>query len=178
MEKNKSNNLAVCIICGVLTVFGIVASIISLVSGSKGIWMVTDTACIVLAVLAGYYVIFGYKRPHGNILKYTILIYSVVHLIILYTVVLLGETWRAVLNTIIIAVLCYIIGRLHRVKQNIILMGIVTVLMVIVFIIGFVERKSTLGALTLLIIWLDICVAYFLRYKEHKEAGLLDKVKE
>lgn len=34
---------------------------------------------------------------------------------------------------------------------------------------------SIIGIYSPVIIWLDICTAYFLRFKAHKEAGLTEK---
>lgn len=174
MEK-KSNHLAVRIICGILTTFGIVASIISIVSGANGIWIVSDVVCLVMSALIGYYAFSGYKKPHGNLLKYIILIFTVIPLINIYQLVQLGQDWVAVTRAIIIGLLCYTAGRLHRVKQNIFFMSIITVLMVLGIVIGFMNGHNTIGALTKPIIWINIFVAYVLRYKEHKEAGLIDK---
>jgi len=175
MVKNKSKYVAACVICEVLTAFGLVASIISLINGSNGMWMVPDVVNIVLAVLIGYYAFVGFRKPHGNLLKYIILIYAGTRLISVFIAANLGEAWNAVQFAIIIGVLCYVAGRLHRIKQNIIFMGVVTILMVIGTIIVLVIGTVTIGALTPLIIWIDICVAYVLRYKEHKLAGLMDK---
>ena len=129
MEK-KSNHLAARIICGILTAFGIVASIISIARGAKGIWIVSDVVCLVVSALIGYYAFNGYKKPHGNLLKYLILIFTVIPLINVYQLVQLGQGWIAVTRAIIIGLLCYTGGRLHKVKQNIFFMSIVTVLII------------------------------------------------
>jgi len=173
MEKKKSNNLAVCIICSILTSFGLVANIVSWINGVNSFVMFLDMLDIAIVILIVYYAISGYRKPHGNLLKYIILIYTAnyVGLILAQS----GLPWCCVIHAIIIGILCYIAGRLHRVRQNVILMSIVTALNVIWLVPGFVKGVSTIGSVTPLIIWIDICVAYFLRYKEHKLAGLMDK---
>jgi len=179
MEINKSNNLAVCIICGVLTAFGFVASIVSLANGSKGlfnIFVVNDLIYFLISVFIGYYAIQGYKKPHGNLLKLIILAYAASFLILIFQCANNGFAWGSVTYTITIGILCYAAGRLHRAKQNLIFMSILTVLILIINIAPLVVGgKPTIGVFTQVIIWIDICVAYFLRYKEHKEAGLMDK---
>jgi len=177
MEKKTSNNLAVCIICGILTAFGLVTSAVSLVNGGNGGWMLSDAVYIVVSVLVGYYAICGYKKPHGNLLKYIILIFAASCLIALYTTVELEMGWMAVQFAIIIGLCCYAAGRLHRVKQNAILMGLVAVITLIRTIAVIAIGDASIGVCTVLILWLDICVAYFLRFKVHKEAGLEDAPK-
>jgi len=178
MEKKKSNNLAVCTICGILTAIGIVLAIISLISMSNGIWMINSVIDFLLLALIAYYAIYGYRKPNGNLLKYIILIFAVPDLISVYSRALVGDAWQAVIRAITIGLLCYIAGRLHRVKQNVILMLVVTAFILIGIIVRIVNLKASIGIATQLIIWIDICVAYFLRYKEHKEAGLMDKAEK
>jgi len=176
MEKNKINNLAVCIICGILTAFGIVAGISSFVSGESGIWRIMDLVNILLSVLTGYYVVYGFRKPHGNSLKYIMLIYASSYLFAVYSNAQMGRPVGSVCHAAIIGLLCYISGRLSRVKQNIINMSIVTAFILYRTISGYVNDGATVGVITHLVIWIDICAGYFLRYKEHKEAGLMDKV--
>lgn len=179
MEKNKSKHLAVCIICGVLTAFGIVSSIIALINGSDGLLVrkITNVINILLSVLILYYAFCGYRHPNGNLLKYIILLFAVPMLMSVYSFSLRGLAGQGVIRAVIIGLICYVAGRLHRVKQNMILMGIVTVLTLIFTVSTFANGSSTIGVFNALIIWLDICVAYILRYKEHKLAGLMDRVK-
>jgi len=178
MEKNKSNHLAVCVICGALTVFGLVASIISLAGGSEGIRLVKDIVNLVLFVLVGYYAVYGYRIPNGNLLKYLILIFAATYIIAVFNEAQMGKQWDAVSHTVMIGLLCFTGGRLHKVKQNIALMSIVAAILLARIIIGFVQGDASIGIVTQLVIWIDICVAYVLRYKEHKLAGLVDKVNE
>lgn len=175
MEKNKSNNLSVCIICGILTVFGIATSIVSLASGSKGIWIISDVINLLLSVFIGYYAIWGYRKPNGDLLKYIILVFSGTFLFVVYRMAQSASPWRAVCYAVVIGLLCHIAGRLHRVKQNMILIIIVIVIMVISKTGSLVNGNATIGIFADLVICIDICVAYILRYKEHKLAGLMDK---
>jgi len=175
MEKKKTNNLAVCIICGILTAFGIVASVVSLVNGSNEHWKINDLIYLALTVLIGYYAAIGYRRPHGNLFKQIILIYVASYLILVYQLAQTGDAWQAVIRAITIGIICYVAGRLHRVKQNFILIGIVTAIIMYIIVSAFIKQIAKADILSMLIIWIDICVAYFLRYKEHKEAGLMDK---
>jgi len=171
MEK-KANHLVASIICGILTAFGIVASIISLIngSGSAHIWLSDDIILLVLSVLIGYYAFIGYKKPHGNLLKYIILISNLVGLQVINE----GLGLLIVVET---GIRCYAAGRLERVKENLILLILLTACDVGLTIWLAVSNALTVGVVAALVVWLDICVAYFLRYKEHKEAGLADAPK-
>lgn len=178
MEKNKSNNLAVCIICGILTVFGIVACIISLINGGNGIWIFMDIVNIILCLLIGYYAVYAYRRPHGNLLRFIILIYAASYLFPVYSNAKMGRPGGSVCQAIIIGLLCYIAGRLNKWKQNTFLMIIATAIILLRAIVGYVNDGATIGVITHLVVWIDICAAYFLRYKEHKSSGLMDKETE
>jgi len=179
MKKEKPNNIVVCIICGILTAFGIVASIISSINGSGGIRLFGDISYIVDSALIFYYAFYGYQRPHGNLLKFIILIFAATRLISVFAMAQFGRTLEAVNNAIIIGLLCYMAGRLHRVKQNMIIMIIVAILIVLGIVLVFINTMvpGTMGAFTSLIIWIDICVAYVLRFREHHLAGLEDALK-
>jgi len=178
VEKKASNNLAVCIICGILTVVGIMASIVSIVAGGKGIWVVNNVTDIVVSALIVYYAFIGYRKPHGNLLKYIILICTVPQFIAVYQFAQLSSPWQAIIAAIEIGLCFYVAGRLHRVKQNMILMSVVFAIRLAASVVGLVKGTMVIGAITPLILWLDICVAYILRYKEHKEAGLQDAPKK
>jgi len=171
MGNDKSNNLAVSIICGALTIFGIVISFISLLDVKNSITMINDIIDLVLSALIWYYALYGYKKPNGNSLRYIILLFAVPFLISVYSRALHEAAWQAVNRAVTIGLLCYIAGRLDRVKQNIILMSIVTALILSSKIVKLVHGSATISIFSSLIIWVDICVAYFLRYKEHKSAG-------
>ncbi len=166
------------IVCGILTAFGIVSSIVSLAGGVKGIWTVSDVMSLAVSALIGYYAFVGYRKPHGNLLKTIIVISTVIPIIAVYQYARLGLPWRAIIATIGIGLCCYVAGRLHRVKQNIIFMSIVLALRIVAVILCLRDGILTIGTFTHIIIWIDIFVAYVLRYKEHKEAGLQDAPKK
>ncbi len=176
MEK-KSNHLAAYIVSGILTAFAIVACIISMASGGKGVWMYSDAANLLVCVLLGYYAFCGFRKPHGNLLRYIILFFAITHILSIYQLAELSSQWQAIISALAFGLCCYIAGRLHKVKQNIILMSIVIVLRLIGMSFELAEGIWTIGAITPLIILIDILVAYVLRYKDHKEAGLMDAPK-
>jgi len=177
MENKKSNNLTVCIICGILTVIGIVACVISLAKGGTLLSTIRRLVRLVQCILIAYYAFWGYKKPHGNLLKYLILIFVGSSLLTVYYKAQTGDEWMAVVHATIACLSCYIAGGLQKVKKNIVFMSIVTVIIVGYKIVRVMNGEAVIGDITKLVIWIDICAAYFLRYKEHKLAGLIDAPK-
>jgi len=177
MEKGKSNNLVISIVCAVLTVFGIVVSVIAMRNGSDGLLVraAQYVINILLSFLIVFYAVYGYKKPHGNALKYIILLFAIPMLLSVYTYALRGMAGQAVIRAIVIGLICFAAGRLHKFKQVVTIMSIVAALIVVFIITTLVNGSSTIGIFNVLVIWIDIFVAYALRYKGHKEAGLMDK---
>jgi len=177
MEK-KTNNLVVSIVCGILTAFGAIVSVISLVNGNGKSVLFFDVFSLALSMMVGYYALWGYKIPHGNLLKYIFLAYA----IFVYAAIPITSkediVWRVVLQGIVVGSLCYTAGRLDKVKQNVVFLVLITALMTFCVIVDINSGDATIGIATGVVVWIDIFVAYFLRYREHKEAGLTDAPKK
>jgi len=178
MEKNKSNNLAVCIICGILTAIGIIACILSLAKGGTTLSTIRRIVRLAQCILIAYYAFIGYRKPHGNLLKYLILIFVGSSILTVFYKAQTGDAWMAIVHAIIACISCYIAGGLQKIKKNIILMSVVAAIIVGYKIVRVINGEAVIGDITKLVIWIDICVAYVLRYKEHKLAGLMDGVKD
>lgn len=174
MENKKSNNIAVCIICSILTAFGIAVNIVSLASGGKGVWIYNDVIDLAVSAFIGYYAFIGYKKPHGNLLKCIILLSAVTNILAVYQFARINAPFQAVVEAIVMGLRCYVAGRLHRVKQNMVFISIVTAVILAGKIIAVAMGNATIGTFAPLVIWIDIFVAYVLRYKAHREAGLAD----
>jgi len=133
-----------------------------------------------LAVI--YYVLIGYRKPHGNLLRYVMLLFA---LTIGIDLVIYGKGYPMLnfaLPVAEILLIPYIAGRLNKVEQNKILVSLVMALFIIdALSFGFtLESKSFILYLVIFgqaIEWFAISAAYFVRYKEHKEAGLTDAPK-
>ena len=135
------------------------------------------------------YAVYGYKKPHGNLLKITFLLYG----LYLVTCILIPNPQdeviesREYLNTIanagtgIATVLAaYIGGRLDKIEKNkplMIVAGVVLLASVIVvqFVLSGFIFPRTVGTCVRLFVWIALCAAYVARYEEHKAAGLADK---
>jgi len=78
--------------------------------------------------------------------------------------------------------LFYVAGRLNRIEQNKYLLAIVVIILLIGCIIDWISFSASPVATIVyfkipchFIVVLTLTIAYFVRYKEHKEAGISDK---
>jgi len=183
MSDSKKSNKVVISIMMVLIAFGLAWSIFNFIMYSEDSTPQIRITDIVMYLLVAYYGLWGYKKPHGNILKYLMLLFGV-SLIPSILVSVSGSYVSQILQIIMsIAVLLvgYISGRLYKFQTNRILIIIVTAIFIFrLFTMPMLFPTVTnpillLGPLNQVILWLAICVAYFSRYQLHKEAGLQDK---
>ena len=133
--------------------------------------------------IAVVYTVYGYKKPHGNHMRYLLLIYVVYESIILIRSADWQPVYMLVANLAIIVLATYMAGRLDRYKQNVTISAIILFLH-LVYIYPFINNAIANNALTAIkfvsyigpvTIWLAIAAGYIIRYKPHKEAGLADK---
>ena len=180
MEKGK--NIPQLIIVVLLSLAGIATCIISI------FWRMDNYISVRSFIVVGvyyclvfFYGIYGYRIPHGNLVRYLMLIlaaYSVFNVTVsiyrwykLPWIVLVAGNLAAVF-------IAYMAGRLHKVKKNIIVAVIVTALLLVnsfwpVKIPGVdVNAFFFLDRSLPIFMWLTTMSIYFFRYKEHTEAGL------
>ena len=170
------------IICTV-TLLGFLASIVVLVW--RGMNHMADWLFLLVCIFYGfvlYYGVKGYRKPHGDMLRWLILILAVfVAASVLMQVERFGAAWPILLsNELAVLAMGFLAGRLHRVERN----KYVTVFVSIMLLIRcfwFLEHPGLSGADAALFVldrcqpifmWLTMLLLYFYRYKEHKEAGL------
>ena len=182
MESLKTKKWLAYIIMGILTLAGIYGefAICLMLGGTRQIIELVLTTVMFIFILI--YVVSNYKTPHGNLLKYLFLAFSVMCLVgILDTdfaslhkeFVYVNQLSRG----LAIIMSGYIAGRLDRIKTNTILVVVIGIIFMVTSVINIVLFKITTVSLILymcsfFILWLDLAVAYILRYKEHKEAGI------
>ena len=133
--------------------------------------------------IAAFYACYGYKKPHGNHMRYLLILYAISVAIV---VLLKGAEQSMLSNAVCLAIIIlttYMAGRLGHYKQNVIISIVVLALKCITTIYCLVEFSKA-GVLTLpcaiscfgsITTWLAIAGAYITRYKLHKEAGFEDK---
>ena len=140
-------------------------------------------APIVMFAIAAIYTVYGYKKPHGNHIRYLLLIHSVYMGSLLIAYQSTQSAYACAVTVAKIILSTYMAGRLDRYKQNLIIsivilaLNIVSVYLLISMaikndIMSFAVFFSCIGPVT---IWLAIAASYIIRYKPHREAGLADK---
>ena len=195
-KYNVSKKMNVLIlITAVLILAGIIVTIVF----ANRAPLVKTVTLLIGYVLVLYYAFWGYKTPHGNMLRYLILSYA--FLLAMGSERRLfasgrperpvdvtdasGQTgrgarglsaYKGLLTSISLILMSYTAGRLNKYKQNKI---IVPIVLVILFARSFVTSANRIQAvmtdLSYFVLWAGIACAYFARYDAHKEAGLLDK---
>ena len=183
------------LITAVLLLAGIVVTIIF----ANRAPLVKTITLIIGYLLVLYYAFWGYKTPHGNLLRYLIISYAFLLALGSESRLFAGArserpvdvtnaegqlrrgargltAYKGLLTSVALILMSYIAGRLNKYKQNKILIPIV---LVILFVRSFVSRtfriQVAMTDLSYLILWVGIACAYFARNDAHKEAGLLDK---
>lgn len=127
------------------------------------------------------YGIWGYRKPHGNLLRYLILLLSLVTVATVQLQLAYCKVpWGVVICGNAAAVFMgYMAGRLGKVKKNRYVVAIVTLLLLIRCCWPVEQQYAALSVFyvldrsTNLFAWITAVLIYFFRYKEHKEAGLM-----
>jgi len=133
------------------------------------------SGCISLFIL--YYLLYGYKKPHGNLLRFIMLAFA---LSMIFDDTLFSVfTAYVPVRTVTVMLIAYMAGRLNKFEKNRILMPVILVLTVVTAIIITKEFPSDETVVNLAVFacpvqWCIVCAAYIARYKQHKEAGLAD----
>ena len=177
----EKNNTLQRLIVALVALAGLAVSIASFIWRLNN--YVSIKSFILVAIYYGfifYYGIYGYKKPHGNMVRYLLLILA---FYIAASVIVLVERWDV--HWIIFAasnfaavLIGYMAGRLNKVKKNIVVAIIVSVLLLVksfwpiqgvdlnVYSLFVLDRTMPI------FMWITVGLIYFFRYSEHKQAGI------
>ena len=140
-----------------------------------------DYVAIALYCFIIFYGLWGYKIPHGNLLRYEFIVFAIMNILVLLTDLQLG-LFASYLLAAKALLSIYMAGRLDKIKKNIWIMIAVLVLEIdydLSFVISlkgsFTSFISFIALFCGIYMWVALCGAYITRYKLHKEAGLTDK---
>jgi len=175
MEKKRSEKVLLAIM-GVMIIAALVLGIFTIQ------YPFLDIIALIPMLFAAVYVFWLYNKPHGNMLKYAMLIFAVERII--ESIGCIKQGWDVSYNQtakiLASVIIIYVAGRLNRMDQNKILLPIAFALLsvgVIVAVITFASQYPPIYVVSWFgepVLVLILIVAYFVRYKEHKEAGLKD----
>jgi len=181
MNSKKSTNVSL-VIMGVLIIVAIISRILNI--------QTKPFPSILYLISLGFTAFYGfwlYKKPHGNMLKYAMLIFVVTVIIQgCNSMASDGEINNAIIRVFASIAVCYCAGRLDRLDQNKYIMPIIALLflgesgykVVDDIMEQSVDIPSTIRHFSYTINYITLMIAYFVRYKEHKEAGLMDTPKK
>ena len=178
MQDNKSTLHR--LIIAVVALIGLAVSIVCLV------WRLNKNLSVHSFVLVGIYYAFvfyygtvGYKKPHGKLVRYLMMILAVY---VAYSTTIMVERWDIggiilTSGTIAAVFIGYIAGRLNKFKKNIFWAVVVTGLLLVK---SFWPINVNLNVYTLFVLdrtmplfmWATVMFIYFFRYREHKTAGI------
>ena len=195
-QANKGSKFLMFII-PILTVLGFLSTvvwfIIAIDHPDAGLGMGVIILSIIAYIVAMVYALYGYKKPHGNMLRYTFLVFAVS--LALYADKQLSNISSVTLlvNVICTVPVAYLAGRLHKFNQNKALLYIVVVMLLLAGLIdfvwfgpntvpgiasGFLFAVLKFSTLNKFILALALATAYVSRFRTHKEAGLADDEKK
>lgn len=164
---------AVCFIC-------LIASFLSADNRNEPYAFVHMIISGVLYLPIVIYAFYGYKKPHGNMLKYVFCLFSVC----LLAECIIPSADVSEKNVFFVQVSCgstaliaaYVAGRLNRIEKNRNLLILAGVLLLVSRVIVYSVYPSNfirmIGVFAPLVIWAANCLAYTARYEAHKAAGL------
>lgn len=183
MNSSKSKKILVYVIMGLLSLAAIYSEIVMCIQKNTFSFTVEAIITCAMFVLIVYYAVSSYKIPHGNLLKYLFLAFSIMCFLGLLSSSpnsLLTESERYVFRVLrgaVVILSTYIAGRLDHIKQNMVFMVICAILLLatsleMLFIYKIVDIILILFYSNFFILWLNLMIAYLFRYYGHKEAGL------
>ena len=143
---------------------------------------VKDIIYLVLYAMTAFYALFGYKKPHGNMLKYLYIAFAVG----LTLSVCLGNVPEnaivmivSVCSCLAALILVYVSGRFHKIEKNRVLLVVAGLLLFAAMLLPLIAGSFFLNGLfnscSAPIMLLTLGFSYTARYEQHKTAGLEDK---
>ena len=177
------------LICLILAIAGLVVTAVSLVGriakpGDTIVPIFHDAVNLLIYIFVFYYVLIGYKIPHGNLLRGLFFGFSV-NLILQITmpkpagksgVILYLSMLCIAFGALIIA---YMAGRLNKIEKNKKLLIVSGFLLLAGCCLSVINRSFEIRRLIVfcepIIVHAALGLAYTARYEEHKAAGLEEK---
>ena len=185
--NNSDKNLLPKVVVLILGILSVVMSVVRLIESFDPKEIVNAG----LMILIMYYMFIGYKKPHGNLLRYLFFGEAAFAVFCFWHVGAImipnrALSWHDACVLASILLLTYVSGRLNKFNENKVLIGLSFILSLVadiamsttVLVSLPIENIKGLAALLAPfgkdIMILALGISYISRYKEHKEAGLED----
>jgi len=181
MKKNTSKKVLL-VITGILIIIAIIGRALKIPSKPE-----SSILYLISLVFTALYGFWFYKKPHGNMLKYAMLIFAVTTVVKgCHSMAVDGAIDNAIIRILASLALIYCAGRLNRIDQNKVIMPIICLVFLGISIYKVVcdisnqslELSGTVRHFSYTINCFALIISYFVRYDEHKEAGLMDAPKK
>ena len=181
LKKSNKVGLIVSLVLVLLGIVGCVAGLVKGVRTSQPVNIVHICVNLLMYFPVTAYALFGYRKPHGNMLKYSVLLFGI--LIVAQSILpgspLSNGATRDIIcgcSGIAAMAVAYLAGRLDRIGQNkylMIIVGLLISVCSVLLICNFSDFNlmRCFSNLTQPICWAALCLAYVSRYDEHKSAG-------
>jgi len=173
MKKNNIGYFISIILTSLICLAGMVLEIIVITKQKN--FDIASYLAVIIYFGCIYYVVQGYKKPHGNLVKYLFWGYgfTLVARAISYASFSIVSSYLFGLAAILV---CYSSGKLNRFKQNAVIGGVVFMLLLAGYIVSVCvvskdDRLIVAAYCAYIIQWAVMLGTYLLRYKLHKEAG-------
>jgi len=144
--------------------------------GDSFSFAIVYTVPIIVYVLMLVYVLVEYRKPHGNLLRITMLVYA--FMLAIWSAAQGSNAGCVYVLPCTAVIAAYVSGRLNKIKKNVVWIAIAAVCLIGYGILqtGMLELESY-GILQfsycfgVLLQWITLALAYFSRYEEHVLAG-------
>lgn len=163
----------------ILTFINVVVEIRQIISPALPTLRIKSILNLIITLLTIYYASYEYKKPHGNLLKYIMMLFAIS--IMLKIVLTESKPNNVALSIICMAIVAYMSGRLDRYRKNtylaIFVAGLFFAKSITILSTGTISLGKFFSSFETLIIWVAIFAAYVARFKIHIEAGQQIKAK-
>lgn len=179
-NRLKTGLIIVLVLC-VLELLDLASSIITLINQGRTGGVILSVLGIFLSIIIIWYSFIGYKKPHGNTLRWAFLAFALYlgfHASVdLY---LMKEFISGEVMLLAAIIIAYISGRLNKIEKNKKLLILVGLLVLADAVMYFINNHPTdllecFGSVCSMVFLAALGLSYAARYDEHKEAGLHDK---
>ncbi len=185
IEKNmlKKSHIIGLVICIILMVLQAVSQIMQLTIAVDLQTAASPITFLILIVGFAYYALIGYKKPHGNMLRYLFLFYVICSCYFILGYVQAYPLYVNAFGMAKIVAFTYVAGRLDKVNKNKYILGALIFIDICFDIyniytfarMGILNFNTFVGSISSLLFTVTVTLAYTIRYDLHKEAGLTDK---
>ena len=174
-QKENKNGLIGQIITYVFAALGLIITVINMIAGG-GNNLLAQILIAVIFILIFIYAFTGYKKPHGNMLKWTMLLYAVLRVIAASQII--DKSFVVALPALSAICVAYMCGRLNKREKNLYWLYIAGALELISAVIMVTNASGFLDGLAMftpLFGLIALFGAYFAKFEEHKNAGLSEE---